>query len=110
METEKESTESSCLLLPDAPKGAGSQERAALSSGGRQSGSLRQAAIDELCSCLPLHPQSTSPPTDGITREGRGEIEKIRSENMVELRSQCVEVERGGKMEVGQRSEPKDQF
>ena len=48
IETEKESTESSCLLLPDAPKGAGSELLFLLVGGS-------QAAIDELCSCLPLH-------------------------------------------------------
>ena len=45
----KESTESSCLLLPDAPKGAGSCSFFSWAV------RLSQAAIDELCSCLPLH-------------------------------------------------------
>ena len=48
IETEKESTESSCLLLPDAPKGARS------CSFFWWAVRLSQAAIDELCSCLPL--------------------------------------------------------
>ena len=69
----KESTESSCLLLPDAPKGAGSCSFFSWAV------RLSQAAIDELCSCLF--------PACGWHRtrrklDGWGEIEKVRSENM----------------------------
>ena len=106
METEKESTESSCLLLPDAPKGAGS-ELLFLLVGGSQARSVRQRLTNYVAACLST---TVHFPAYGWHHKRRGEIEKVGSENMVVLQSQCVEIEQGGKMKVGQRNDPKNQL
>ena len=68
----KESTESSCLLLPDAPKGA------ALSSRG-QSGSVRQLLTNYVAACLStVHFPACGWHRNRRKLDGRGEIEKVK--------------------------------